>query len=121
MQVEYECMRVGLRLRDLPSPGFTWRDLLVLVACRPPDSPLSRALNGGCAHTESEHLALGTAHLLAVANWQRAGGKRVNAPKPPECLVPAEQKTVNQYGKAAMSLAEAADWLGWERELTQGE
>lgn len=120
MQVEYECIRAGVRLRDLPSPWFTWRDLLVLVACRPPGSPLSRALAGECVHTEAEHQVMVQTHMLAVANWQRGGGRKGTAPKPPDCLLPPKEKAVTHYGNAAMSLDEAADWLGWELEIQSG-
>lgn len=110
-------MRVGARLRDLASPRLSWRDLLVVVACRPDDSPLARVLRGDCGHTDAEHVDMYQLHLLAVANWQRGDGKKHKAPKPIDCLLPAEERATTRYAGASMTLDEAADWLGWELEL----
>lgn len=105
-------------MRDLPSPRFTWRDLLVIVKHCPLDSPLARATNGTtCGHTDRDHMLIVHAHLLAVANWQRSEGKRSDHPKVPDCLLPPEKRATSKIGDAAMTLDEAADWLGWELEL----
>lgn len=113
MQVEYEAIRVGHRLRHVPSPGFSWRDLLVVVVNAPDDSPLRRVMSD-CGHSSAEHIALIQQHSLDVANWQRGSGKARDRPKPLTCLLPPDQRPeVTRFGDAQMTLEETADWIGW--------
>lgn len=114
MEVEYEMIRHGQRLRGFPSAAFTWRDLLVVVTCAADDSPLRRAAASDCGHSTSEHLGLAAQYLLEVGNWQRGSGKKKDQPKPLTCLLPPGMRPeVQQIGDAKMGLAEAAGWLGW--------
>lgn len=71
---------------------------------------------GGCGHSVNEHLTLLLQHTLAVANWQRAHGKKATQPKPLDCMLPEDLRESRTYGKASMSLDDAADWLGWDRD-----
>lgn len=79
--VEYECIRLGHRLRDYPSPQHTWRDLWVIVRMAPADSPLARHMHPvETAWTASDYLMALAVDALNAANWQRGGkGQR---PKP---------------------------------------
>lgn len=51
---------------------------------------------------------------LEVAIWQRGSGKRHDRPKPLDCLLPEELRSTTRLGNARMTLAETADFLGWE-------
>ena len=108
-------IRHGERLRWFPHPGFTWRDLLVVLTHAPDDSPFARALTE-CGHSTAEHLALLTHHTLAGANWQRAGDKKQKPPAPPDCMLPPELREKQLFGGASMPIDAMHDWLGWGRE-----
>lgn len=112
MQVEYELIRHGLRLRDLPSERLSWRDLSVILQCAPPESPLARALSE-CGHTAADHLYITHLYVAQVANWQRGGGKKSTQPKLPDCLAPEGEKEITRYGTRAMDIDDMAEWLGW--------
>ena len=97
----------------MPHPWFTWRDLLVVLVHAPDDAPLKRAL-AGCGHSPAEHLTLLLHYTLSAANWQRAGGKRHERPKPLDCMLPPDLRETQVIGTARMTLEETADFLGWE-------
>lgn len=98
-------------MRDLPSPGLSWRDLWVILLHAPAESPWARALSL-CGHTADEHGYIAQLHVAQVANWQRAGGKKGTAPKLPDCLT-GEDREVTRYGTRSMDLDDMAAWLGW--------
>ena len=81
-EVEYELIRLGLRLRWLGSPLLTLRDLILIVSLAPRDSPLLRALNPDTGWDLHAHLLAVIFDSLNAANWQRAGGKQSTKPKP---------------------------------------
>lgn len=95
-----------------PSCRVTWGDVLTMVQLCPDDAPLRRVW-AECGHTLHEHLMLLTQHTLMVANWQRAGDKKLKQPEPPECMVPKELRKTQHIGTASMTLDEANEWLGW--------
>lgn len=109
----YDCIGLGLRLRNVGSEDFTWGDLLAIVRQSPRSSALYRAMNP----EESEwglleQLLAYNADLTAVANWQRGQGKKKDYPKP----IPRPGiETDKRFGKDAMSIDEMAAWLGWEK------
>lgn len=109
----YDCIALGLRLRNVGSEDFTWGDLLTVVRQSPRSSALFRAMNPEEAEWGlTQQLLAYQADLTAVGNWQRAQGKRKDYPKPiPRPGVEADKK----FGKDAISMDEMAAWLGWEK------
>ena len=86
--VEYDLIRLGLRLRDVGTAAFTWRDLWAIVSSSPRDSALKRSVRG---HDwgQIDYLLASVVDALAGANWQRGGGKGarpkpLTRPKPPK-------------------------------------
>lgn len=109
--LNYDCMSLGLRLRNVGSEEFTWGDLLTIVRHSPHSSALYRAMNPD--ETEwglTEHLLAYVVDLSAVANWQRAQGKKKDYPKPiPRPGIEVDKK----FGKEAISMDDMKAWLGW--------
>lgn len=70
-------------LADLLTGALSWRRLGVLVRRLPPGSATERSQRGEAGEWGYvEHLLATVVDLLAGANWQRAGDKKVKAPKP---------------------------------------
>lgn len=87
----------------------------MLVKYAPDDSPIARALTD-CGHTVKEHLDLAEQFLLSVANWQRAGDRKVKPPRLPDCMLPPEERETQKIGGSKpLPVEDMADWLGWER------
>ncbi|TKT03446.1 hypothetical protein [Streptomyces lasalocidi] len=112
--IAYDCLALGLRLRNVGTEDFTWGDLLAIVRQAPRSSALFRSMSPDEAmwgHTE-QLLAL-IADFISVGNWQRSQGKKKDYPKPiPRPGVEQDKK----FGTEAMSLEDAASWLGWEKK-----
>lgn len=110
--IAYDLIRLGLRLRDVGSPDFSWADLYVVIRQSPRDSALFRAMNPDDHEWDLPSLLLAEiADGVNVGNWQRGGGKRRDYPKPiPRPGVEPDSKT---YGKGAIPIDEMAEWLGW--------
>lgn len=109
--VAYDCIVLGLRLRDVGTEDFTWGDLLTIVQQAPRSSALFRSMHPEEAEwgLQEQLLAL-NADYLAVSNWQRAQGKKKDYPKPiPRPGVEKDKK----FGQDAVSIEEMTDWLGW--------
>lgn len=80
--VEYECIRLGLRLRDLGSDRLTWRDLLVIVKHCPPGSPLAGALNPVSSWTTTDHLLAFVFDAVRSLAWTTASNADNPHPQP---------------------------------------
>ncbi|MFK0057999.1 hypothetical protein ACIQTN_02020 [Streptomyces werraensis] len=107
----YDCLTLGLRLRNVGTDDFTWGDLLAIVRQSPRSSALYRAMHPEEAEWGmQEQLLAYCADLLAAGNWQRGQGKAKDYPKP----IPRPGiETDKRFGKDAISIDEMADWLGW--------
>lgn len=107
----YDCLTLGLRLRNVGTDDFTWGDLLAIVRQSPRSSALYRDMNPEEAEWGmQEQLLAYCADLLAAGNWQRGQGKAKDYPKP----IPRPGiETDKRFGKDAISIDEMADWLGW--------
>lgn len=110
--IAYDCITLGLRLRNIGTEDFTWGDLLAIVRQSPRSSALFRAqYPDESVWGHQEQLLALIADNLAAANWQRAQGKKQDYPKP----IPrpgVEQD--NKFGSEALTIDEMASWLGWE-------
>lgn len=110
--IEYDLIGLGLRLRDVGTPGFTWRDLLVAIRQSPAESALYRAMNPSDHQWSLTNLLLAeVADGTAVGNWQRGSGKRKDYPKP--IPRPGVKPDVTKYGSGPLPLGEMRAWLGW--------
>ena len=72
---------------------------------------LRRALlpnDPGADWTRLEHLLALVHDQLAIANWQRAGGKKNRRPKP---ISPLARPPVTKYGRTTMTPEEARAYL----------
>lgn len=115
--LEFDLIGLGLRLRDVGSTGFSWRDLFVVVRQLPRDSSLGRAFDPENHHwgTAEQLLAL-IADEIRLGNWHRFGtqsqARKRNMPQPIE-RPGVESKDKTRYGKGALPVDEMAEWLGW--------
>ena len=113
--VEYDLIRLGLRLSWLGTRRLTWRDLYVIVRQSPQDSALHRAVAGPDHIWDLHgHLLAGIFDVLAVANWQRSGVE--HAKKPERLQRPGVTKQVEGETLArgkAVSIEEMNARLGW--------
>lgn len=84
--IEYDLISHGLRLRDLGTERFTWRDLLVIVKQSPRSSALSRAKFGVDAEWGlAEQLLAAVADEVRWLHWSKtkdAGTSRNPEPEP---------------------------------------
>lgn len=109
--IEYDLIALGLRLRDVGTPGFSWGDLFAVIRQAPRTSALFRAMNPDHDWDLAALLIAEVADAVRVANWQRGSGKRKDYPKPiPRPGIEPESTT---YGKGAIPLDDMAEWLGW--------
>ena len=104
-------IRLGLRLRDCPSPGFNWRDLYVICRRLGRDSELYKALNPDdeTSWSVNEYLLASVADALNLRLWQASGGKGVR-PKP--IPRPTGEKP-KQYGTAE-PVEDILEWIQTE-------
>lgn len=108
--VEYDVLRHGLRLRNLGSSSFTWRDLKVLVEQqRPGESALWMEQNPDHMWGLSEFLLADVADTLHMLFWAKTkdGAKNRNRPNPIE----RPGRRPERMGKKPLPLDEMADWL----------
>ncbi|MET7741978.1 hypothetical protein [Streptomyces sp. NPDC005385] len=111
--VAYDCICVGLRLRDVGTEDFTWGDLLAIVRQSPRSSALFRSLYPDEAvWAHQEQLLATIADALHVGNWQRGQGNKKDYPKP--IPRPGVKPESEKFGKDAVTLDEISSWLGWE-------
>lgn len=111
--IEYDCITLGLRLRNVGTDDFTWGDLLAIVQQSPRSSALGRALHPDeSVWGMQEQLLALIADYISVGNWQRSQGKKKDYPKPiPRPGVEQDKK----FGADALPMDEMASWLGWEK------
>lgn len=112
--IEYDLIKLGLRLRHLGSDALSWRDLLVIVQHSERDAALHRAMNPDAAPWGlSEHLLAVLADAVIQGNWMqsRDGQKNRNRPKP----IPRPGATPDneKFGGKAESIDAIRAWLGW--------
>lgn len=82
-QIEYDLIRLGLRLRQWPDGGLSWRDLVVIVKHCPPDSALRQALpESGPSPTDTPQLLRDIEHGIRVLQWQNQGKDDHPYPEP---------------------------------------
>ena len=128
--IERDLIGLGLRLRWLcdGTDRINWRDLHVIVMESDTDSRLIAVLQpdfrGWDVHT---YLLAEAVDALVAGNWQRGNGKRHEIPKPLPRPKPVDDTTeelnpeLNKSGRyvgETDTIANMADWLGWDTTLT---
>ena len=109
--IEYDLISLGLRLRDLGTDKLSWRDLAVIARQLPRESALARAMvEESSQWGVTEHLLALVVDVLAVANWQRGGGKG-SRPKP--LPRPGAQSSGKKFGSDPIP---AKDFDAWWNE-----
>ena len=103
-----------MRLRDLPCPWLTWRDLLVVVRCAPPDSPLARVLDPAVQAQVDTQLLRSMEYSLRWLAWAKTRDGENGRNRPGMVEFPWESPDDGDAVKGdPMTLEETADWLGW--------
>lgn len=107
---EYDLIRLGVRLRDAPSPGLNWRDLWVIARRSGRDSELYRDMNPGddVSWSVDTYLLAQLVDNTSFRLYQAAGGKGTK-PKP----LPrpnSEDRKVVKYD--TLPIDDMRDWLG---------
>lgn len=106
--LEFDLIRLGLRLRHCPSPEFNWRDLWVICRRLGRDSELYKALNpeDDTSWSVTDYLLAMIADNTQFRLWQAANGK---GKKPRPVPRPGD---VKKYKGDALPVDDMADWLG---------
>ena len=107
--LEFDLIKLGLRLRDAGSLEFNWRDLWVICRRLGRDSELYKSMNpdDDTSWSVTDYLLAMVADNTAFRLYQAAGGKG-KKPKP----VP-RPGDVKRYGGDALPVADMQEWLGW--------
>lgn len=115
--VEFDLIRYGLRLDWLGSEALSWRDLYVIVAQSGPDTAIYRSMNDEWPQTIEADLLRAVELNTRVIAWQgtRDGQRGNNRPEP--FLWPWERKQDKAIRGDAMTIEEALDFLGWDRQM----
>ncbi|MBP2211082.1 hypothetical protein JOJ87_001426 [Rhodococcus ruber] len=112
--VEYDLIRMGLRLDWLGTDDLTWRDLHVLVRQSGPDSALVRALNPDSRWDLHALLLAEAVDTLHDLRWMKTkdGHKNRNRPKPiprPGVEIPEDEQVIGE----AIEMDDLDTLLGW--------
>jgi hypothetical protein len=108
--VEADLIPQGLRLRDVGTSRFNWRDLKHVVQHLGPASALHRSLAGN--YMPNDYLLVVIANTLRTMSWQLSAGKERDRPEPFYLpgMVP-ESEEVNGYKPDVMTIEEMDEWL----------
>lgn len=116
--VRYDLIRLGLRLRDFPSPRLTYGDMAVIVRQSPQDSSIARSVDPEASQwgLTDQLLALVGDYLAWIA-WSKTadGEKNRNKPKPiprPGVEPDTDSRT---FGSDPVPLDELEDFLNWSK------
>lgn len=106
---------MGLRLRDVGTPEFTWRDLLMVVQNLPRQSAWFSAIQGADESVwgMSEMLLADVADTLHWIQWKdtKDGAKNRNQPKPiPRPGITDDSK--KRIGSGSLPADQMVEWLG---------
>lgn len=108
--MEADLIAQGLRLRDLGTARFNWRDFKHLIANLGPGSALHRALGGN--YLPQDYLLVVIANTLRTMSWQLSAGKERDRPEPFYLpgMVP-ESEEAPSYSPDVMTIEEMDEWL----------
>ena len=107
---EYDLIRLGVRLRDAPSPELNWRDLWVIARRSGRDSELYREMNPEDDTSWSVDTYL-LAQLVDNTSWQIYQANKGKGTKPKPLPRPnSEDRKVVKYD--TLPIDDMRDWLG---------
>lgn len=116
--VEYDLIRHGVRLRDVGSERFSWRDFWVVMRWMPPEgSAMWREREPeDSPWTHQLMLLAEQIDLLSLLVWAKTkdGSRNRNRPKP----YPRPGARPKKFGKKPLPLDEMKEWLGWDASPT---
>jgi len=116
--IEYDLIRHGLRLRDLGTPSFDWRDLLVIVKHLGPESATVRAASPDQAGWGlTEQLLAALVDAVQIGNWQRQG--RTHSPRPKPIPRPGVKDRTRTIGRGRGTTA--AEFDRWRSRKLGGD
>lgn len=120
--VAYDLLKLGLRLRNFPSPSLTYGDMAVIVRQSSQDSAIARSVDPEqSAWSLSDQLLALVGDYLAWIAWSKTadGEKNRNRPKPiPRPGVTPDTDT-QTFGSDPVPLGELEEFLGWAQERVQ--
>lgn len=112
--VEYDLIKLGLRLRQLGSDALSWRDLLVIVQHSGRDSALQASMDPENARWGlSDHLLAVIADAVIAGNWMQSKDGQKNRHRPKPIPRPGVEPEAKKFGGKAESMHAIRDWLGW--------
>jgi hypothetical protein len=110
--VEADLIPLGLRIRDLGSERFNWRDFKHLITNLGSESALHRSLAG--RYSVGDYLLVVIANTLRTMSWQLSAAKEQDRPEPfflPGMNDEAEQANSSSYQGDVMTIEEMDAWL----------
>ena len=110
--IEYDLIRLGLRLDWLGTERLSWRDLWVIVRQSGPDTALWRTEARRVVQTPETDLLRAVEHSLRVLIWQQTKDGQTGRNPPQAITFPWERKR-DEYAGDAMPLTELKARLGW--------
>lgn len=117
--IEYDLLRIGLRLDHLGTRRLTWRDLLVMVRKAQPESALYKSMNPQWQRTHELSMLQSMEFTLRWLQWAKTsdGHNGRNVPEP--SYLPWDDRPDDGSIRGdVMDVDEAADWLGWTAEIS---
>lgn len=111
--MEADLIAQGLRVRDLGTARFNWRDFKHLVQHLGPTSALHRSLAGN--YLAQDYLLVVIANTLRTMSWQLSAGKERDRPEPFYLpgMVP-ESEEAQDSKTDVMTIEEMDEWLRGE-------
>jgi hypothetical protein len=110
--VEADLISRGLRIRDLGTERFNWRDFKHVLTNLSQDSALHRSIGG--RYTTSDYLLVVIANTLRTMSWQLSSGKERDRPEPfflPGMGEDTDRVQTDTYHGDAMTIEEMDEWL----------
>lgn len=115
--MEADLIGVQLRVRDIGTPRFNWRDFKHFVMHLPPTSALHRGI-AGSPYQAQDYLLVVVANTLRTMSWQLSAGKESERPAPWYLpgMVPESEEAESSapYAADVMTIDEMDKWLRGE-------
>jgi hypothetical protein len=106
--INYDLMKMGLRLRMLGTEALSWGDLHDYVRYGNTDTALALERHGATVLWGiTDHLLAVVADALHAANWQRGGGKGM---RPQPIQRPGVEDGSQKLGADPIPAADFMDW-----------